>query len=244
MPRYRDDEDDRPRRRRDDDDDDRPVRSSGGGNTTVKVLLIVGGVIVLLVLICSGVALYVYTSVARGVNEMQQKMQVEHQRTAQQMREEHDKSVKQIEEDGKRMREDSEKRIRDQRESIEKARRDADQRRQAAENRIRAQQAIDAVLAEVRSNRVEEAYKLTTAGFRSRVRLEEFRTLTAIFVRRDDRVLAMRPDQTQPADGKSFTFTSFGGRRTSAKMTVVNDGSRWLIDQFTVENQEPTGHLP
>jgi hypothetical protein len=236
MPRYReDDEDDRRRRPRDEDDRLRPA--SGGGNTTVTIMLILGGVFVLIALICGGVALYIYTSVARGVNEVQQRVEEEQQRTAKRMQEEHAETVRQMEADQKRMREESDRRMRDAQAASEKDRQEFEKRRRAIENRTQAKRAVEAFLAEVRANRIEESYKLTTAGFQARVRLDEFRTLADIFVRTKDRVLTMRADSTSAPDGKPVTFTSFGGRQTSAKMSVIREGDRWLIDQFTVEKK-------
>ncbi len=82
-----DDFDDRPRRprgRRADDDRGRPPPPSNAP----KILLIIGGVFVALTLICGGVALYIYNSIAKGINQVQQDMHQKVQQNLDEMREE------------------------------------------------------------------------------------------------------------------------------------------------------------
>jgi hypothetical protein len=67
-------EDERPARRR-----PAPRQSAARppNNTAVKVIAILGGVFALVVLVCGGISVYVYMSIARGVNEAQQRMLAE-----------------------------------------------------------------------------------------------------------------------------------------------------------------------
>lgn len=87
-----DDFDDRPRSRRsdeedDEDDDERPRRrrsssKKSGGTSAVTILLILGGVFLGIVLICGGVGVYFYTTVARAVVVKQQQVAVQQQQVA------------------------------------------------------------------------------------------------------------------------------------------------------------------
>lgn len=67
MPRREEERyDDRPARRRDE------PPAEDGGKTAVKVLGILGGVVVCVVLVCGGVAAYVFYSIKKGVNAVKQ----------------------------------------------------------------------------------------------------------------------------------------------------------------------------
>ena len=200
-------DDDRPRRRRrdedsdDEDDDPRPVRrratSGGSGNTVVLAL---AGTVLGVFLICGGVALYVYRSVARGVDQVQQNMKS----------------------DMERMRVEQEQRKKDK-EGSDKA---------------LAGKAVDQFLVEVKADRPEAAYQLTTADFRRRVSPDEFRKQIAGLADASVRWLEMRADFFAPDDGSTFVFDSSGGFGTTVKITAVREAGKWLIDRFGVTRGE------
>ena len=84
MSRHYDDDDDglRPARSRrrddyDDDEEDRPRRRSqpAGSNQATKIVLIIGVVILGIFMICGGLALYIYISLAKGIDETKTNLQ-------------------------------------------------------------------------------------------------------------------------------------------------------------------------
>jgi hypothetical protein len=98
----------------------------------------------------------------------------------------------------------------------------------------KATKAMEALMAELKADRVEAAYKLTTADFQKRTPLGEFRKLVGPVAANDSRHLMMRADFFAPADGPTFTFDGSGGWGMTVKVTMVKDGEGWLCDRLAV----------
>lgn len=199
MPRRRDEYDDdydRPRRRRrdedsdDEDDDPRPAKP-GSGATIVMVL---AGTVVACLLICGGIGVYIYRSVARGVDAARQDVQ------------------QQVDTNLQRMKEEGERR---------EAQRKKDEE---AADRTQAKKLADQFLAEAKGGRAEAAYALTTADFQKRVPLAEFQKQTGPLATRDGRAVQLQAAFGAPAAGTTFTFENFGGLVTVNLTVVKDDG--------------------
>ena len=211
-----DDDDDRPRRARrprdDDDDDDRPrsARRKPKADNTVKVLLIVGGVLVVLVLICAGVGLTVYTSIARGVGNAQQKAQQDFTKMAEQQQKEMNKSMDQMGED------------------VRKRQTDA-----ANSDKAKATEAVAAFLQEVKGGRAAAAYRLMSAEFRQRTTEAAFAEFLRANAAQINNTFPPHADIFAPDTGTTYAFDiSTGFKKTN--VTAVKQDGKWVIDVFTV----------
>ena len=210
-----DDDDDRPRRARrprDDDDDDRPrsARRKPKADNTVKVLLIVGGVLVVLVLICAGVGLTVYTSIARGVGNAQQKAQQDFTKMAEQQQKEMNKSMDQMGED------------------VRKRQADA-----ANSDKAKATEAVAAFLQEVKGGRAAAAYRLMSAEFREKTTEAAFAEFLRANATDISRTFPPHADIFAPDTGTTYAFDiSTGFKKTN--VTAVKQDGKWVIDVFTV----------
>ncbi len=228
-PRDDDDfDDDRPRRAprprpRDDDDDDfeeadRPRPRPAGSNTAVKVLAIVGVVLLGITLICSGACFLVYRSIARGVEETQQRLAqaaAESQKRAEESRKEAEKQALL----------DAPKR------EAERKKREADE---AATDKAQATVAVQAFMFELKGGQTAAAYQSTTTAFQARVTEAAFEAMVKPpGVALNFNVMMVRPDHFAPSSGRSFTYEIWLVTRT-AKVTAVKQDGQWRVDQFTV----------
>ena len=211
-----DDDDDRPRRARrprdDDDDDDRPrsARRKPKADNTVKVLLIVGGVLVVLVLICAGVGLTVYTSIARGVGNAQQKAQQDFTKMAEQQQKEMNKSVDQMGEDMRKRQTDA-----------------------ANSDKAKATEAVAAFLQEVKGGRAAAAYRLMSAEFRQKTTEAAFAEFLRANATDINNTFPPHADIFAPDTGTTYAFDiSTGFKKTN--VTAVKQDGKWVIDVFTV----------
>jgi hypothetical protein len=213
-----DDDDDRPRRprrRREDDDlDDRPIRKSSGGSGTT-IALIFGGVILGIFLICGGVVLYIYTSVKKGVQEVQAK----------------------VGQDLERMRVEAEQR------RIEQEAKDAKRAEEEKNSDYgRARSAAEAIMQNVKARRIEAIHEGATPAYQKRTTVEQLKTLIETNKDYLDAFRKFEKDfgEEPPLSGSTYLFsqqlqTAFGFRKV--KITMVKEGTEWKMDQIIVENR-------
>ena len=213
-----DDEDDRPRRARrprdddEDDEDDRPrsARRKPKADNTVKVLLIIGGVLVVVVLICAGVGLTIYTSIARGVGNAQQKAQQDFTKMAEQQQKEMNKSMDQMGED------------------VRKRQTDA-----ANSDKAKATEAVAAFLQEVKGGRAAAAYRLMSAEFRQKTTEAAFAEFLRANATDINRTFPPSADIFAPDTGTTYAFDiSTGFKKTN--VTAIKQDGKWVIDVFTI----------
>lgn len=214
--------DDRPRRRRraeesdDEDDFDRP--RAGRPSTAPTVLLILGGVFLASLLICGGVGLYVYRSMARGADEVRQQVQAAAERAQEQAREQH-------------------------RQNVERSQRDQETRKRQEESgdKVQATKLMEQFVAELKADRADAAYKLTTADYQKRVPAAEFAKAAAVLASADARHVHMQGDFWAKPAGSTFAFDGTGPWNLAVKVTVIKDGDRWLVDRFTATKPDRPG---
>ena len=215
MPRDRDDEDydDRPRRpaRRRPRDGDRPRRGTPRPDNTVNVLLVVGGVVVALALVCGGVAIYVYSSIARQIdatkNQMladQAKLAAEQQRVA---NEEMSKSMAAA--------------------------------RQAAVNsdKTKATEAVAAFMQEVKAKRPAAAYRMLSAEYRGRTTEADFAAFLAANATHFERPFPPQADPFAAETGSTFTFNVNPVARKRFTLVATKEGGKWVVDSLTVADR-------
>ena len=211
-------DDDRPRRARrprdeDEDDDDRPRSARAkpaGGNTAVKVVLIVGGVLVVITLICAGVGLVIYKSIARGVDDARAKTQVDFNKLAEENMKQHNKNV--------------DKMLDDQQQRQQKA---------ANADKVKATAAAAAFMQEVKGGRAAAAYALTSADFRGRTTEAAFAALVRDNAPALAKSVAPQADIFTPESGSTYAFSIWAGFQT-VNVTAIKQDGKWVIDVFTV----------
>ena len=114
-----------------------------------------------------------------------------------------------------------------------------EENRKAEENSDKnmADRAVQAFVAEIKADRIELAYELTTDDFRKRVSIEDFQKLCKPFNEQRNKLVSMKVDFFAASTGKLYSFESFGSFDTVIKMTAVEKDGKWLIDRFTVSNK-------
>lgn len=213
-----DDEDDRPRRARrprdddEDDEDDRPrsARRKPKADNTVKVLLILGGVLVVVVLICAGVGLTIYKSIARGVDDARSKTQVDFNKLAEENMKQHNKNV--------------DKMLDDQQQRQQKA---------ANADKVKATEAAAAFMQEVKGGRGAAAYRMTSAEFRGRTSEAAFEAMVRDNAPALAKSVAPHADIFAPESGSTYAFSIWAAFQT-VNVTAIKQDGKWVIDVFTV----------
>jgi len=205
------------RRPRDDDDSDdapRPARGAAKPDNTVKVLLIVGGLVLTLVLICAGVVLIIYNSVARGFGAAQQKAQQDMTKMAEQQQKEmnkvFDKAVGKMDDDMKKSKSD-----------------------EANSDKAKATAAVVAFMQEVKGGRAAAAYQMMSPEYRQKTTQATFTELMQANAGDLGRTFTPRADFFSPETGTTYPFDlSIGFKKIT--VTAIKQGGQWVIDVFTV----------
>ena len=120
-----------------------------------------------------------------------------------------------------------------QREDLERARdkRARDEANAANADKGRATAAVNAFLAEVRGGRLDEAYALTSAGFRKRVSEPEFaRLVEANAGTFRGGFPTVEPSLFDPDEGATFSFEKRVGLSV-VRLTAIRVGNVWVIDR-------------
>ena len=96
----------------------------------------------------------------------------------------------------------------------------------------KATRVMEQFVADLKADRTEAAYKLTTADYQKRVPAADFKKAAGAVSGPTGRNLSMQADTWGPAESSTFTFENWGGWLT-VKVTVVKDGDKWLVDRFS-----------
>lgn len=100
-------------------------------------------------------------------------------------------------------------------------------------DRGRAAQTLEDFLAELKADRPEAAYALTTADYRERVPAADFgRVAGRVSASDRGRVWMRAADHGRGDVGRTFAFENWGGFLT-VKATVVKEGDGWRVDRFS-----------
>jgi len=215
-----DDDDERPRRparrrpRDDDDEDDdapRPARRPAKSDNTVKVLLIVGGVVVVLALVCGGVTVYVYSSIARQIGVAQNQLVAEEAKIAAEHQRARDVEIAKIGEDHRK-------------------------ERAAAVNsdKTKATEAVAAFMEEVKAKRPAAAYRMLSAEYRRKTTEEAFAAFLAANATHFARPFPPQADPFAAETGSTFTFNVNPVARKRCTVVATKEGGQWVMDSFTV----------
>src|SRR5262245_12001240 len=114
------------------------------------------------------------------------------------------------------------------------------QAREANSDKGKAQRAADAFIQELKGNRIDAGYRMTSAAYRQRVSPDEFRTL--VTQSRDvlQRAMLFLPDVFAPDTGPTYVFTqklAILGGLTDISVTMIKEGAEWKVDQFRVDRE-------
>src|SRR5262245_33023721 len=115
------------------------------------------------------------------------------------------------------------------------------QAKEANSDRGKAQRAADQFIQEVKGNRIDAAYRMTSAAYQKRVTPEDFRAL--VTQSRDVLLRAMpfMPDVFAPDTGPTYVFNQkLAGPRgfSDISVTVIKEGGEWKVDQFRVDRDQ------
>jgi hypothetical protein len=120
-------------------------------------------------------------------------------------------------------------------------------KRQENSNKTKSQKVVDAFMQELKGNRIEAAYQMTTAAYQKRVSLDELREL----VKKNAATLQsgppLRPNLFDPDTATTYVFSAtaaVAGGFVKISLTIVAEGEGWKVDQLSVEPHDPFNKKP
>ncbi|HEV3145915.1 MAG TPA: hypothetical protein VGZ47_18665 [Gemmataceae bacterium] len=202
----------RPQDYDDDDVAEEPRRRSGSksnNNSLVMIFAIIGGVALVLILVCGGVAFYLVHATKRTVDQAQDKFQ--------------ENAFKNLE----KHQNDFAKEMQDKKNA------------EANSDKNKSKDLAESFMQEVKGNRTDAAYKMTSADFQKRMSKNDF----AAFVKKNASALqqfrTFFPDFGGSSTGSTFTFNEkllvAGAGFHNLTLTVIKEGNGWKVDQFSIE---------
>jgi hypothetical protein len=112
------------------------------------------------------------------------------------------------------------------------------ERKEANSDNGRSEQFANAFLQEVKGNRADPAYRMTTAAFKARVSQDAFKTLVQKSAGPLNLSLPVSADLFAPEAGAVYSFHGpvMDNRRVlNLSLTVVKEGNDWKVDQFALD---------
>jgi hypothetical protein len=112
------------------------------------------------------------------------------------------------------------------------------QAKEANSDRGKAQRAADAFIQELKGNRIDAAYRMTTAAYRQRVSPDEFRALVNQSADVLKHAMPFLPDVFAPDNGTTYVFTqklAVPRGFADISVTMIKEGAEWKVDQFRVD---------
>lgn len=213
-------DDDRPRRpprrrpRDDDDDRPRPGRGRPRADNTVKVLLIVGGVVVALALVCGGVAVYVYSSIARQIGVAQNQLVAEEAKIAAEHQRARDAEIAKIGEDHRK-------------------------ERAAAVNsdKTKATEAVGTFMQDLKASRTAAAYRVMSAEYRRTTTEAAFGAFVTANATHLNSHFPPKADPFTVETGTTYTFNVNTTGLKRCTVVAILEGGKWVMDSLTVADR-------
>jgi hypothetical protein len=115
------------------------------------------------------------------------------------------------------------------------------QKEQENSDKEKSRQFANGFVQELRGQRGEAAYAMTTAAYQKRVSLEQLKELMARQAAVLRRFSGFFADVLAPNQGATFTFSDSiarGGKQHKLSVTAVKEGAGWKVDRFAVEDDE------
>lgn len=134
-------------------------------------------------------------------------------------------------------------------EQFEKMRKEQEKQQQELANsdKEKSKEFANNFVQEVRGQRGDAAYAMTTPAYQGRVSLEQFKELIAKQAKVLERFGGFFTDIHAPDKGTTYTFKESipdFGKLKKLLVTAVKQGNGWKVDQFSIEVEDPVAKEP
>jgi hypothetical protein len=116
-----------------------------------------------------------------------------------------------------------------------------EKKRQENSDKTKSKKFADSFLQELKANRSDAAYQMTSAGYRQRVPQDQFAELLKQHSATIGAAMPFRINPFDPDMGTTYRYTasSFAqGKRWEIAVTVVKEGQNWKVDQLSVDEKQ------